>query len=381
MSASASPPLTTPAPWFRFAPAEPSTSRRVPLWAHLVLWALLLLSDGLEIWQQLTHDKPGAAGQYQAVLRTLGRGLLYDLLYAGVFYLNWRELIPRLLARGRVALYALGVVLLLTLFVSLRVGISMSFFPDAPGIRPRTMVQRIVPYSITGLMMVFLSSALKVTGDYLRGQRRRRELERQQLLTELALLKMQVNPHFLFNTLNNIYSLASQKSDRAPEAILRLAELMRYMLHDSAADTVPLPQELQHLHSFLELQRLRLPATGPAPIVFDTSALEAEAAPAIAPMLLLPLVENAFKHGDLTARPVVSIRLSQPADGSLHFVIDNAVADPAAGPALEQPGGVGLTNLRRRLQLLYPGRHRLDIDATPVRYRAALTLLPATPAQ
>ncbi|WP_460504399.1 sensor histidine kinase, partial [Hymenobacter agri] len=103
------------------------------------------------------------------------------------------------------------------------------------------------------------SSAVRITLDYLRGQRQRQERERQHLLTELAMLKTQINPHFLFNTLNNIYSLTSRKSDRAPEAVLRLAESMRYLLYDSAADTVPLSQELAHLRSFLDLQRLRLP--------------------------------------------------------------------------------------------------------------------------
>jgi sensor histidine kinase YesM len=234
---------------------------------------------------------------------------------------------------------------------------------------------------LAGVMTLAVSSALKITGDYLVGQRRRRELERQQLLTELAMLKMQVNPHFLFNTLNNIYSLASLKSDRAPEAILRLADLMRYLLHDSAADTVLLAQELQHLRNFLELQRLRLPSTGAAALLLDTDGIDPAQSLPIAPMLLLPLVENAFKHGDLTARPAVSIQLSQQPDGSLHFVVDNAVDPTAASPALEQPGGVGLSNLRRRLALLYPGRHHLHIDATPTHHHAALTLLPAAPAQ
>jgi LytS/YehU family sensor histidine kinase len=184
---------------------------------------------------------------------------------------------------------------------------------------------------------------------------------------------MQVNPHFLFNTLNNIYSLASQKSDRAPEAVLRLAEIMRYMLYESSADTVPLSQELTHLRSFLDLQRLRLPASAADAIVFDLPPSLAQAPCPIAPMLLFPLVENAFKHGDLSARPVVVIDLQLPEPDMLRFTVRNPVAPPSLHlPA--QPGGVGLTNLRRRLELLYPGRHTLLINEHDGQHHVELLL-------
>ncbi|TLM90411.1 hypothetical protein FDY95_16950 [Hymenobacter jeollabukensis] len=366
-------PLFGSAPW---PAAEPVTSRRVPLWAHAVLWSVLLLTDALQIRQMLStldHTDVQSWALWQNVLL---RSFSTDALYAAIFYLNWRELIPRLLARGRVAWYALGVLLLLTVFVGLRVGASRWVYSTPADMPPPELERQVIPYALTGLMMIFLSSALRVTGDYLQERHNRRELERRQLLTELSLLKMQVNPHFLFNTLNNIYALASQKSDRAPEAVLRLAEIMRYMLYESAADTVPLSQELQHLRSFLALQQLRLPATGAAAIVFDDADLPAAAEWPVAPMLLLPLVENAFKHGDLTARPAVQIRLGLTAAGALQLVVDNAVAPEPGGAALEASGGVGLVNLRRRLELLYPGRHELRLETPPGHYRAALTLLP-----
>ncbi|MCC3157806.1 sensor histidine kinase [Hymenobacter sp. 15J16-1T3B] len=368
-------PLFGSAPW---PTAEPVTSRRVPLWAHAVLWGVLLLTDALQFQQILHTLSSDEARSWELWQNVVLRSLVTDALYAGIFYLNWRELIPRLLARGQVVLYALSVVLLLALFVGLRLA-SFHWVYTAvweKSMKQPTLLQLAVPYALMGLMMAFLSSALKVTGDYLQERRNRRELERRQLLTELSLLKMQVNPHFLFNTLNNIYALASQKSDRAPEAVLRLAEIMRYMLYESAADTVPLSQELQHLRSFLALQQLRLPATGGAAILFDDAGLPAAAEWPVAPMLLLPLVENAFKHGDLTARPAVQIRLELTAAGALQLVVDNAVAPEPGGAALEASGGVGLVNLRRRLELLYPGRHELRLETPPGHYRASLRLLP-----
>jgi LytS/YehU family sensor histidine kinase len=223
------------------------------------------------------------------------------------------------------------------------------------------------------------SSGVRMTIDYLQGQRNRRELERnrselerQHLLTELAGLKTQINPHFLFNTLNNIYSLTSRKSDRAPEAVLRLAESMRYLLYESSADTVPLSQELAHLRGFLELQRLRLPQTeAETAIVLDIQE-PIDAAFPVAPLLLLPLVENAFKHGDLAARPeAIRIELEM-VENELHFSVHNYVA--AAADLPHQPGGLGLHNLRRRLELLYPSRHELKVRTLPGEYAVELVL-------
>ncbi|AYA38394.1 histidine kinase [Hymenobacter oligotrophus] len=354
--------------WWPNAPGLAS----VPAWVHVLWVVLLVISDVLHSYSSLNGKNPPSTEMM--VLRAL----LYDTIASLIFYLNWVVLIPRTLARNRLGAYVLGVLGLLLLYAPLRLG--ASWLVNSAALT--TELQKywlpvLFQFIVFGLMIIFISSGLKVTGDYLLAQRNRRELERQQLLTELSLLKMQVNPHFLFNTLNNIYSLASQKSDRAPEAVLRLSEIMRYMLYESAADAVPLSKELNHLRSFLDLQRLRLPANGADAIVFSTAGLSPDAAYPIAPMLLQPLVENAFKHGDLTARPAVVIELVLDAQGVLHFAVQNATAPAPASQGLEQPGGVGLVNLRRRLELLYPERHHLHISEQPGQHRVELTLLPA----
>jgi LytS/YehU family sensor histidine kinase len=200
------------------------------------------------------------------------------------------------------------------------------------------------------------------------------------LAAELSLLKAKINPHFLFNTLNNIYSLTSQESPEAPAAVavLQLAELMRYLLYESAADTVPLSKEVSHLQSFLSLQRLRLPGASAESLRFNIATDIPPHYP-IAPMLLLPLVENAFKHGDLTARPyVVDMRLALHQD-RLEFNMRNGIRR-AILPEAKSPGGVGLVNLRRRLQLLYPERHELRVDESATHYHVTLMLLAPTPA-
>jgi LytS/YehU family sensor histidine kinase len=154
--------------------------------------------------------------------------------------------------------------------------------------------------------------------------------------------------------------------------VLRLAESMRYLLYDSSADAVTLTQELTHLRSFLDLQRLRLPAAEAATAIVLRTHGPIEAAPPVAPLLLLPLVENAFKHGDLAARPE-AIRIELEMEGAeLRFSVHNYVAAVADLP--RQPGGLGLHNLRRRLELLYPERHELHVRTLPGEYAVELVL-------
>ncbi|RSK37105.1 sensor histidine kinase [Hymenobacter metallilatus] len=379
---------------------------RVPRWIHGVLWVVLLLLDGLKLASVINvlPRFPATLPEWQPLWPMVGRLVTEDICAATLFYLTWRWLIPRTLGRARVVQYALLTVLLVLPYAvaigwltaqTSRKGVQISAYrvtrPVGPnGRQVTTIVQgrkpaaatpevwaRIFSSAIVGVFIIGSSSALRITTDYVRGQRNRREMERQQLLTELAMLKTQINPHFLFNTLNNIYSLTSRKSDKAPEAVLRLAEIMRYLLYESSTDTVPLSREIAHLRSFLDLQRLRLPASAQEAIQFEVEGTSPDCAHPIAPLLLLPLVENAFKHGDLTARPhAVHISLLLASDGLLRFTVLNHVAPADAERELpKQPGGVGLVNLHRRLELLYPGRYALDVQTPPGQHVVTLVLL------
>lgn len=345
---------------------------RVPLWAHISLWVVLVGIDAVQIYVGMYHA-PGKPRPHSFDWPyALKHALLTDLLYAAFFYLNWLVLIPGTLARNQVWRYVLAVLIVLAVSVGCRLGISFYTIPYG-GAKPFEPSGQVVPYLLWSLMTLFFSSALKVTSDYLQEQRNRRERERHYLLTELALLKAQVNPHFLFNTLNNIYALTKQQSVRAPEAVLRLAEIMRYMLYESNSEQVLLTKELANIRSFLDLQRLRLPATDADAIALQSS-VPTDADFHIAPMLLLPLVENAFKHGDLAMRPeAVRLTVALSAAGEFRFSVHNFV-DANAQPPQEQPGGLGLANLRRRLNLLYPNRHTLHVDSQPTEHTVVLTL-------
>ncbi|GAA4046338.1 histidine kinase [Hymenobacter glaciei] len=346
----------------------------IPWWVHLLLALVLLAIDGLLYYSIRTNPK----STLPLDVVWFVRNAVLDALTAAMFYWNWAGLFPRTLALGRVQGYLAGVLASAAGFTLLRLATSNLVYHVMKGVDPdlRELFWPLFAGLLLGSVATMLASlAVRITLDYLRGQRTRHELERQHLLTELAMLKTQINPHFLFNTLNNIYSLTSRKSDRAPEAVLRLAESMRYLLYDSSADTVPLSQELAHLRSFLDLQRLRLPeAEAEAAIVLHVHGAVPPEAFSIAPLLLLPLVENAFKHGDLAARPeAIRIEIELPDADTLQVTVHNyVVARDAALPA--QPGGLGLHNLRRRLELLYPGRHALTVRTLPGEYAVTLEL-------
>ena len=348
----------------------------MPWWVHTLLIVVLLGIDGILYYT--IRITPKAVVQLDAVWYL--RNAVLDALTAAMFYWNWAALFPRTLAQGRVRRYLAAVLASAVGFTLLRLATSNLVYHVFKGIDPdlSTKFWPLFLGLLAGAVATMLaSSGVRITLDYLRNQRTRHELERQHLITELAMLKTQINPHFLFNTLNNIYSLTSRKSDRAPEAVLRLAESMRYLLYDSSADTVPLSQELAHLGSFLDLQRLRLPlAEAETALVLQVHGTAPLAAFPIAPLLLLPLVENAFKHGDLAARPeAVRIEVDLTDAATLLFTVHNYV--PPQAPNLPaQSGGLGLHNLRRRLELLYPGRHALTVRTLPGEYAVTLELNP-----
>ncbi len=200
-------------------------------------------------------------------------------------------------------------------------------------------------------------------------QKLRTELMLQKQSGELALLRSQINPHFLFNTLNNIYSLVYKKSEDAPEAVMKMSSIMRYMLYDATTDQVMLEKEIEYLKSFIELEKLRIRHKDFVELSI-TGNIEGHT---IAPMLLIPFVENAFKHGSRSAaNPGIRISLSA-APKEIRFDVSNYLRKNATA-IKDQVGGIGLNNIRRRLKLLYPGKHQLEIITDDTMFTIHLTL-------
>jgi two-component system, LytTR family, sensor kinase len=214
---------------------------------------------------------------------------------------------------------------------------------------------------------IFMGFAFNFAEDWFVNRAEKQELINEKNTTELAFLKSQVNPHFLFNTLNNIYSLTFQKSEKAPEAVLKLSEMMRYMLYESNETKVSLNQEVKYLQNFIDLQKMRY--HGETFIEFNVQGdINSKQ---IAPLLLIPFVENAFKHGEVSNRlnPLtINLLVS---NNNLHFSVINHKKDQNK----DEVGGVGLENMQRRLALLYPENYGLEVKEEKDSYYCELNLM------
>ncbi|MBC7884752.1 MAG: histidine kinase [Saprospiraceae bacterium] len=192
-------------------------------------------------------------------------------------------------------------------------------------------------------------------------------LVKEKLEAELNFLKAQTNPHFLFNTLNNIYALARKKSDDTPEVVMKLSKLLRFMLYDARKDMITIHQEMAVLQDYIELEKIRYNER----LTIDFKYHIDDETEPIAPLLLLPFVENAFKHGasELRFESFIRIRLVVR-DGSLVFEVENAAEDLQVS---EDNGKIGLQNVRRQLELIYP-HHKLEINHNETTFAIRLQL-------
>jgi two-component system LytT family sensor kinase len=296
--------------------------------------------------------------------------VLYGAINISVFYLNYSLLIPRFLDKKKYKLYAAGIIATIIAFGLIKYGGGLVFKSYIlVGLRKHesTFWEYFFKTTFTTTVFLFLSAVLKFTVDWFLNERVQRDLENQRLSAELSFLKSQINPHFLFNSLNSIYSLAYQKSDTTPEAILKLSEIMRYMLYECNDNKVELTKELQYLQNYIDLQKIRF--GNKAFIDFEVTGEVTNQH--IVPLLLISFIENAFKHGianDALAPIKLKINLE---DGHLYFFIQNKKHTHNR----DSSGGIGLANVRRRLDLLYPGKYNLDIRDEADTYTCQLSLV------
>lgn len=181
------------------------------------------------------------------------------------------------------------------------------------------------------------------------------QLKSEKLETEMKFLKSQVNPHFLFNALNNVYTLAIIKADETPDVILRLSDMLRYMLYDCKDDVVPLQKELDYIKNYIALYQLK--EDKPFNVEIDMEKVNGNVM--IPPMVFIPFIENSFKHSKIEDFNQSWIKMSLTTNGTLNFNIKNSI--PQAEFTKDKIGGIGLENVKRRLELLYPNQHELEI--------------------
>ncbi|MFI5162195.1 MAG: sensor histidine kinase [Sphingobacteriales bacterium] len=326
---------------------------------HVVFWVSIV-----SYFTYVTHSESTVSTEALVVIFGV-----YSTINIGLFYLNYLYLIPKFLDKKKYRYYTLALVIFIIVFALGKYGIALIFKLDVlvhDG-KQTPFLTYFIGSSLTNIFFLFLSTALKFGVDWFLNERVQRDLENQRLSAELAFLKSQINPHFLFNSLNSIYSLAYQKSDTTPEAILKLSEIMRYMLYESNDNKVELEKELQYLQNYIDLQKIRFGSKAFVELKIDGEVGNQK----IVPLLLIAFIENAFKHG-VANDPNTPIRLLINLDGThLHFYTENKKHTNNR----DMEGGIGLQNVKRRLDLLYPGKYKLDIKDTPDIYTCELSLV------
>lgn len=288
----------------------------------------------------------------------------------GIFYFNSYILVPRLLLKNKALLF-IAAVLILSLLIGplsklldeiLQLPRVMNETFRDLGMRPtRGMGNEIFNSILTmiTLFIVTISTSVSLMQKWQADKLLRESLEKEKIGSELSFLKAQINPHFFFNTLNNIYALTYVDVETSRSALHKLSRMMRYLLYDTQAGITPLSQELSFVKDYIELMKLRLNET--TEIVFKEPDLKDNIQ--IPPMLFLPYIENAFKYGvSTTVSSVISIEFKLEAN-KLDMIVKNSVFNEQIA-AVDEYSGIGLTNTKRRLDLLYPEKHEFTSQKT-----------------
>jgi len=286
-------------------------------------------------------------------------------------YLNLYVLIPFLLFKRKYFLYF--AVLLASILLQSALFIWLHRFYLLSGETAFAYVMEYTPgnfaiQSLNIFSLVGLTTGIKFLKDWMMQEEHWRERERQHLETELNFLKAQIHPHFFFNTLNNLYSLTIRKSDQAPEVVLKLSDLMSYMLYESGAAMVPLDKEIANLENYMDLEKLRFGKR--LTVGFEKKGIMTTVR--VPPLLLLAFVENSFKHGLKDQMGPARIDLSlEISDEWLIFV----VANPASpGSEEKEKSGIGLKNVTRRLDILYGEGYSLQLDTPDTLFKVHLKI-------
>lgn len=322
-------------------------------WLSLFLVLNLLSSGHSQVWIGLANE------------------LINLLFYILLVYINLLYLIPSFLRTKKYFTYLGSLLIIVIIFTPIQSLVSYVIFSS------NELAQYDILHNLNwafaqSFIVVSASTVLKIITDWLRNNQQTQELERKHIESELQFLKTQVNPHFLFNTLNNLYALTLKKSESAPEIVLKLSELMRYMLYECNEKKVSLRNEVKFLQNYLELEMLRQPKGIDIQLNVKGQIKNQE----IAPLIFIAFIENSFKHG-------INANIEE---GFVHIFLDiheEEISFSVVNSKQEalttidrkvKSGGIGLVNVKRRLEILYPNKYKLEIKETPKTYEIKLLM-------
>ena len=345
---------------------------------HIAVWVVLF---GMPFFSPRPGHPLHGGVNYLRFIPTL-------ISFLVVFYVNYLLLIKKYLFTKKFWHFILANALLVVIVIAL-VHLTFKFvypLPQEPPRPPRPMgpgpMRPMPPMARRSVLdtLSFLSRntliyiaiictaiALRMTGRWYKDENKRREMENARAEAELAALKSQINPHFLFNTLNNIYSLIAIDQDKAQEAVHDLSGMMRYVLYESEQQMVPLSREVTFIKDYIKLMSIRIPKD----VRLEVNLPEECSGRQIAPMLLIPLVENAFKHGVSSdgSASMIRVDLKEEEDG-ISCMVENTCFPK--DDTDRSGSGIGIKNLCRRLDMLYPGKYSFEYGKVQNLYRSLL---------
>jgi two-component system, LytTR family, sensor kinase len=360
------------------------TGNKIKIFLHLLAWAILLILPFYFIkrWQV------GNDFIWLYYLNTIISGI--------IFYINYLVLVPKLYFQSRKHRYFISVFITLAIFYFITDRSNDLVFkyvyghnnteidnthlerrnkpepPPSPGRflgRPPFRQIHLFNYGFNSLFLIFFSVGLRVLERHSHNEKLQKELEKEKLNSELAFLKNQISPHFFFNTLNNIYSLISINAEDSQKAVLKLSKLMRYLLYESEQGNTLLSSEIEFMNNYFDLMKLRTSEKISLNISFPENFDDIR----IPPLLFIPFIENAFKHGiSYREKSFIEIKMTAGKD-SISFRCVNSVVRSKEETDTSHPG-IGLENVSKRLLLLFPGRHELKINKTDKEFEVLLQI-------
>jgi two-component system LytT family sensor kinase len=353
---------------------QKSNSRLIAVLIQILVW--LVFGVAILFYQPLTSD---IAWPYQLWIK---QAIILGMLVAA-YYINSQVLMPRFLLKNHNTYYFLAVILIIAAFLTLdsysdkwlnlHALMDAAFHRRGPHHTPRN--NDMSHFDIISLIIIALvlgiSTSVTAIQKWQSDKQLNLALQQEKTSSELSFLKAQINPHFFFNTLNNIYALTYADAETSRKAIHQLSRMMRYLLYDTPQAHPLLSQEVTFIKDYISLMQLRL--TNAVKIEFNAPAQLADLP--VASMIFLPFVENAFKHGISASEPsYIAINISQ-IDKMLYLSVTNSIIKNPS-PVVDEYGGIGLNNTRRRLDLLYPGKYKLVINEPAIanEYSVHLTL-------
>lgn len=326
---------------------------------HALVWVLLLVIPYVSTDQVFSSLDSTLDLKYLLLCFLLSSALLTT------FYINYFFLIPKFLLTKKYWLYFGSLVLAITLvfLISGLLFFFSDFNPEKLGATNPT-VEKIVPVIIINAISLWLLAI--VSSILLTIYNRLKQTESEKLSAQIASLKSQINPHFLFNTLNNIYATAIDTSPKAADMVDKLSEMMRYTMKDIQQDFVLLEDEINYVNNFIELQKMRLDRS----VKLEYRSLEAVPALQIAPMLLIPFIENAFKHG-VNSEQKSHIKIEMTTNKA-EFQLSVVNSKVNVQRDIAERSGLGIENTKHRLSLIYPSKHLLVINDTEKEFSVSL---------